>query len=118
MVDSVLEKESRVLGLRIYTLDTTNTTRIIASKDQSEIGQAGTDAELNAITDSTISYAKEKGINHLTLPLRDRNGETIGAVRVKLTSFLGETENNALTRANYIRKMLEEICTSADYLRK
>ena len=118
MVDRVLAQESRLLGLRIYTLDATNTTRIIGSKDKTEIGQPGTDAELNAINAGAISYAKHRGADYVTMPLRDRNGENIGAMRVQLNSFLGETQNNALTRANMIRKVIEEICTSADDLRK
>ena len=118
MVERVLAQQSKLLGLRIYTLDTTNTTRVIGSKDASEINQAGTDAELAAINDGTISYAKEHGTDYVTMPLRDRNGENIGAIRVLLNSFLGETQNNALTRANIVRKLLEEICPSADNLRK
>jgi hypothetical protein len=118
MVDRVVARESRTLGLRIYTLNGTNATRIIASKEPAEVGQPGTDAEIDAINNGTTWYAKEHGEDHVTLPLRDRNGETIGAVRVRLSSFLGETQNNALTRANILRKLLEDICTSADMLNK
>ncbi len=118
MIDSVLEQQSRLLGLRIYTLEKNGATRIIASKDKSEVGQPGTDAELQAIQNNTISYAREDGINYLTMPLRDRNGETIGAMRVKMKSFFGETENTAITRATMIRKLLEQLCTNGDDLRK
>jgi len=118
IIDSVMAKESRLVGLRIYTLSTNNTTRIIASKDKSEVGQPGGDAELLAIQNGTVSYGKEKGVNHVTMPLHDRNGEYIGALRVKSNSFLGETENTALTRATMVRRMVEEYCTTGDELKQ
>ena len=54
----------------------------------------------------------------VTLPYHDRNGETIGAVRVKLKSFLGETQSNAVGRATLILKLLEAAGLSADDLQK
>lgn len=113
LIDSVLEKQSRLVGLRIYTLQPDKTTRIIASKDRSEIGQPGTDAEREAIVNDVQSFSRANGINEVTLPLRDRNGENIAAIRVRSESFFGETQNNAVTRAMMIRKMLEANGTSA-----
>ena len=120
MVDSVMAKESRLVGLRIYTLDATltNTTRIIASNEKSEIGQTGGDSELGAIRDGGIYFGREKGVNNITMPLRDRNGDYIGAVRIKSASFFGETQNTALTRATVIRQLLEQYCTTGTELRQ
>ena len=118
LVNTVVERESRLLGLRIYVLGTNDTTHIIASKDRSEIGQPGTDAELAAIQHGAVSYASDKTAKFVTLPLHDRNGEFVGAVRVKLKTFWGETQNNALTRAMFIRKLLEQPGTSGDDLRQ
>ena len=118
MVDSITQKETRLLGLRIYTLQTNNTTRIIASKFPEEIGQAGTQAELGAITNGIISYGTEPDAVLVTLPLRDRNGEYIAAIRVKMKSYLTESQDAAVTRASVIRKQLEALCTSADDLGK
>ena len=102
MVNSLVEKEPKILSLRIYTADTNNNTRVIASKDIAEIGKVGTDAEQKAIADGTVSFGREKGAVVLTLPLHDRNGEYIAAVRVRLKSFLGETQENAVVRARMI----------------
>lgn len=120
IVDAVMAKESRLVGLRIYTLDdaSTNTTHIIASNLKSEIGLLGGDSELDAIKDGTISYGRAKGVNNVTMPLHDRNGEYIGAVRVKSRSFFGETQNTAVTRATMVRKLVEELCTTGEELRK
>ena len=84
-----MKKQPRILGLRIYTLDDKGQPRIAASKDEKEIGQPGTDAEKAAITDGTIFFGRGKGTVAVTLPLRDRNGDPMAAVRVQLKSFLG-----------------------------
>jgi DNA-binding IclR family transcriptional regulator len=43
----------------------------------------------------------------VTLPVHDRNGEVIAALRVEMKSFFGQTENNALARALPIAKEME-----------
>jgi len=118
MVNSVLEQQPRILGLQIYTLNSTNSTSILASKDQAERGQPGTDAELAAIQDGTVSFGREHNTVLITMPLHDRNGEYIAAARVKLKSFFGETQDNAVNRARLIVGLLQQFCTSADDLSK
>ena len=118
MVNAVLEKQPRLLGLRVYAAETNQPgTRIIASKDVSEIGQPGTEAEDAAIKDGQVYFGREKGAVLVTLPFHDRNGEYIAAARVKLKSFIGETEGAAVTRATTILKLMENYCTSAAELR-
>jgi hypothetical protein len=118
LVNNLLEKQPRILGVRIYSLTTNDATHIIASKDTGEIGQAGTQAELDAIHDGITSFGREHGAVLLTMPLHDRNGEYIAAVRLKLKSFFGETQNNAVTRGIMIMKVLETEGASAADLRK
>jgi hypothetical protein len=120
LVNNVMEQQPRLLGLRIYTLDagSTNSTHVIASKEPSETGTAGTEAELGAIQDGTFFFGREKGDVIVTMPLHDRNGENIAAVRVRLKSFFGETQDNAIMRATMLQKLMETLCTSADDLRK
>ncbi|HEY4417398.1 MAG TPA: hypothetical protein VGO57_17030 [Verrucomicrobiae bacterium] len=118
MITDLLQQQPRILGLRIYTQTGTNATQILASKDISEVGQAGTDAELQAILNGTIFFGRDSGAVVVTLPLHDRNGEYIAAVRVKLKSFFGETQDTAVTRAMIIQKKLEQVCTSAESLQK
>jgi len=118
LVNGVLEKESRLLGLQIYALGTNGATRIIASKDASEIGRPGTDAELAAIQNGTVSFGRERSAMLVTLPLHDRNGDYIAAVCVKLKSFFGETQNSGVTRAMMVLKMMQSLGVSADDLQK
>lgn len=118
LINNVLKQEPRTVGLRIYTLATNDTTRILASKDPTEVGQPGTEAELAAIRDGTISFGRDSGNVLLTMPLQDRNGENIAAVRFILKSFFGETEKNALMRATIIRRLMQDRCSSAEDLQK
>jgi len=117
IVNSILEKQPRILGLRIYTAQTNGFPRIIASKDTAEIGKEGTDAEAAAIKDGTVSFGREKGEVLVTLPLHDRNGDFIGAVRVRLKSFFGETQDTAVTRASFIVKQIQaQVASDKDLL--
>jgi hypothetical protein len=118
LVNSLLEKQPRLLGLRIYALGTNGTTHIIASKDPAEIGRPGTDAELAAIRDGTVSFGREVGAALVTLPFHDRNGDYIAAVRFKLKTFFGETQDDAVTRATMLLRRMQALCSSAEELRK
>ena len=116
VVQSMLEKQPRILGLRLYTLNDQGQPHIIASKDEKEIGQAGTDSEKGAITDGKVYFGRGKGTFAFTLPLRDRNGDPMAAVRVELKSFLGETQDTALIRATTIVKDMQAQVTSKEEL--
>ncbi|MGA2853242.1 MAG: family 16 glycoside hydrolase, partial [Verrucomicrobiota bacterium] len=45
LVNSIMKKYPRIVGLRIYAPDDKGRIRILASRDETEIGQPGTDAE-------------------------------------------------------------------------
>ncbi len=108
LVQNILDEEPRLLGLRVYTLDKTGTPRVIASKESKEIGMAGTDAEKGAITNGAIYFGRGRGTVAVTMPLNDRNGDPVAAVRVQLKSFMGETQDNALTRARMVVSLMQK----------
>jgi len=117
VVDAVLAKQVKLLGLRLYKIDADGTsTHIIASKDETEVGKPGTDDVLGAIHDNKPYYGRESGAVDVTLPLRDRNGEIIGAMRVKMKHFFGETQDTAVNLALDIRRDVEALCPSANSL--
>ncbi len=118
VVDSLLRQQPRILGLQIYTLGTNGATSILASKYPPDIGQPGTEAELAAIRDGTISFGHDHGTVLVTMPLHDRNGDYIAAVRFTLRSFFGETQDNAVNRASLLLKLMETFGLSADDLKK
>ena len=117
VVNDIMKKQPRIVTLRIYTTQADGAARVVASNDAAEVGKAGTDAEEKAIKDGTVSFAREKGIVSMTLPLHDRNGEFIAAVRVRLKSFFGETQDNALTRARLVVEQIQgQVMSDKDLL--
>ena len=118
LVDNTLEKQPRILGLQIYALNAAGEPRIIGSKDQTEIGQPGDATDKKTIADGAIFYGKHKGVDLITMPLRDHNGDPMAAVRLRLKSFIGETRNNAVTRAKMVLDgMAAEVTSSEELLR-
>ena len=118
MVENILKTQSRLLGLRIYALDGQGRPHVIASKDAKEIGRAGGDAETAAITSGQVSLGREPGTVAVWLPYRDRNGDPMASVWVRLKSFFGETQDHAITRATQIVKFLQgQISNREDLLK-
>ena len=118
LVKSIMEQQPLILGLRIYTLDSTGQPRIIASKDEKEIGRPGTDAEKEALTAGKIFYGRGRGTVAITMPFRDRNGDAMAAMRVELKSALFESQDTTLTRATMILKLMQAQVNSMDELMK
>lgn len=108
IVRDLLKKYPRLEDIRIYMPGGgTGSSRLVASRDQKDIGQAGTKAEEDIIHNGVIYYAKEKGITTVTMPVRDHNGDSVAAVRIVMKSFPGQTEQNAVARATPIIKEIQ-----------
>jgi hypothetical protein len=117
LVRETMLANPRLLGLRIFGLETNGSgTRIIASSDEKEIGTPGGEVERNCIEKGGTYFGRGKELVLVTMPLRDRNGETVGAVRISMTTFFGQTEKNALARAVPVIKSMEQRVTSAKEL--
>ena len=117
LVRDTLEKYSRLVGLKIYLLDEKGEPRVAGSKDAKEVGATGGNAEKTAITAGKIFYGKGKETVSVVQPLRDRNGDPIAAVRVTMTTFLGQTEQSALQRALPIVKSMQARVRSLEELK-
>ncbi len=108
LVRDLLKEYPRLLGLKVYVPgEGPQTTRLVASGDEKEIGQPGGKTEQAVISHAETYYGKEKNSVSVIMPLRDRNGEAIAAVRVVMKSFRGQTEENAIIRAAPIVKKLQ-----------
>jgi len=117
LVRETMLANPRLLGLRIFGLATNGSgTRIIASSDEAEIGQPGDKVEKDCIEKGGTYFGRGKDLVLVTMPLHDRNGETVGAVRVSMTTFFGQTEKNALARAIPIVKSMALRVSSAKEL--
>jgi hypothetical protein len=99
MVAEIIKKRPSLLGLQIFIRDSkTKDIRLIASKDTKEVGKGGGKTEEDVLSKGTIYYGKESHVISVVLPLRDRNGDIIAAVRVQMKPFTGQTERNAIAR--------------------
>jgi Domain of Unknown Function (DUF1080) len=111
VLDAVLAKYDRLPGFRLYKKNADGQgTHIIASSDPSEVGQAGSEDILGSMEANKPYYGRESGFGLVTMPVRDRNGDIIGAMRVKLKMALFESQDSAVTRATTIRKQVETLC--------
>lgn len=99
-VDEAMKQFDRLIALRIVVPgDAPKTTRILASSIEDEIDQPGIAKEMEVIKTGKIMYLRENKQVTVTLPLRDRNGDPIAAVRVTMERFPGQTQKNAIIRA-------------------
>lgn len=115
LVDGMMRKYPRILKLQIYTSNDKIETKIIASNDPKEIGQPGGDAEKGAIAAGTVYFGRGRGFVAVTMPLNDRNGDPVAAVRVELPSFFGETQDSAVDRSRAIvKKMQAQVVSGQD----
>ena len=77
---------------------------VSAAKD---LGQPGTKSEQAVIGNGQTYYGKEKDSVSVIMPLRDRNGDPIAAVRVVMKPFPGQTEQNVIVRAVPVVKQMQ-----------
>ncbi|MEW6157783.1 MAG: family 16 glycoside hydrolase [Verrucomicrobiota bacterium] len=117
LVREAMQKYPRLIGLRISAgAQRATGPKVVASADDSEIGMAAENTEISVMKEGSIYTGKGQQTYTVTLPLRDRNGESVAAVRVILKSFPGQTEPNAIARALPIAKGMEARIRSADDL--
>jgi hypothetical protein len=116
IVRELVKKYPRLLNLKIYVPGKEpGTTRLVASKAESEIGQPGGKTEQAVIGRGETYYGKEKDSVSVIMPVRDRNGDVIAAARVVMQTFAGQTEENAIIRAApFVKEIQARVTTLAD----
>lgn len=114
-INNVLKKHPSILSLDVYAHKTSGMPTVIGSMNQGDMGAEGTKVESDVLAHGSVYYLKKNRAAEVTLPLRDRNGDIVGALKVKIKSFRGETEATATTRAVEVKKDMElEIQTMQD----
>jgi hypothetical protein len=117
IVKDVLHKYPRLSGLKVYVAGKqAGQTRLIASGNEKELGQAGARTEKEVLATGETYYGKENDTISVVMPLRDRNGDAMAAVRVMMKAFPGQTEENAIIRAAPIVKDIQARAHALDDL--
>ena len=116
LVRAAMKDYPKLLGLKVYAATgSPKALRVIASADEKEIGQPGTRSEQDVLDTGETYYGKGKGTVSVLMPLRDRNGDVIAAVRVVLKPIFGQTEQHAMGRARpIVREMQAKVMTTDD----
>lgn len=110
IVRAALKNYPRLVGLYVYAnVGTPANARMVAGSDPALIGQVAGDDEKDVLAKGTIYQGKdpEKDTAAMLMPLRDRNGEVIAAVKVRIQSFPGQTDQNILVRAKPVVQYIQ-----------
>lgn len=114
-VRDLLKKNPRLRDVKIYARSAGGEPQVIGCKNEKDLGAAGGKVEEACISKGEIFYGKERTQVSVVMPLRDRNGEPIAAMRLAMESFVGQTEQNALARARPLVKQVQaRVQTVAD----
>ena len=118
MVKDALKEFSRLVGLKIFAVRPPGDAPVVvASGNDQELGQAGGQTEQDVIKTGHSYYGKGRQTVTVMLPLRDHNGDIMAAVALELKKNIGQTEDNALVRAQPIlRKMQSQVQSLDDLL--
>ena len=108
MVRETMQRNPRLVGMKIFARrQGKEDLEVVASSDNEGLGVLGTQVEKDAVAKDAIFYGRTKKVVTVTLPLHDRNGDPVAAVRVDMTPFPGQTEANAVARAVPIIRGIE-----------
>jgi hypothetical protein len=108
IVRDVLKDHKKVEDIQIFARpDGAAGSQVIGSKNEALLGQAGGPAVQEVIDSEAAHFGR--GIKNVIviLPLKDRNGEPVAAVKLVMDSFIGETEQTAVARATDIVKWIQ-----------
>ena len=95
-----------LLGVKVYANKNPGQPAIIGCMDQHDLGAAGKKEDADVIERGSVYYLKDDRTVEVTMPLRDRNGDIVAAVAIKMKSFRGETQNAAVARATLVKKVV------------
>jgi hypothetical protein len=108
VVEEIKQKYPRLLGLKIYASKEPGLPVLVGDLNGAGLGAAGTKYEADVIERGAIYYLKDGHAVEVTLPLRDRNGDVAAALKTRMASFPGETDDTAVARATLIKKTIEQ----------
>lgn len=108
LVRDISKKYDRVKNIRIVGKKD-GVLQVLASGRADEVGKAPLEVEKDVFTNDKKYVGKSKELKAMlaTVPLYDKNGEPIAAVRFEMDPFPGQTEKNVLERTMPMIKEME-----------
>ena len=117
LVRDLIQKQPRMLNLRIYGKTTARPElHVLAARLAPDVGLTAEETERKVFSENQGYFSKTASENRVSLPLHDRNGETVGVVKFFLKPFAGQTEANAIARVLPLMRDLEGRIGSANEL--
>jgi hypothetical protein len=119
LVREGMERARRLLGLELYAAQPgSEEVRLLASSDPQAEGKLAGTVEEDVARQGTLYYGKDRKSVSVVMPIRDRNGDPVAAVRVTMKTFPGQTQNNALARAKpVVDRMAKQVRSQRDLFR-
>lgn len=117
LVRDMLERYPRVRDIKVFARRKGGEAAlVVGAKQADDLGKPAGSTEARVLAEGRPYYVRSKREVVVVLPLHDRNGETIAAVRVTLGALLGQTEQNALTRALPVARAMQARVTTLEDL--
>ena len=108
LIEATLREFPYVLAMQmIGEVPVTEKFEVIATHDGEGVGTPATDSQIRVCTEGVRLHDKSDLGVILTVPLSDRNGDVIGAARITMESFPGQTKSNAMARTVPLVRFME-----------
>lgn len=108
LIDSIKTKWERVENVQIFArADESEPLRAVGSLAPEQLGEKASEVTEGVIKTTQFGYAKENKTVTVTAPVRDRNGEPVAALKVKMRRFRGQTKKASIVRTVPIVKHIE-----------
>jgi hypothetical protein len=117
MVRDVMADFPHLLGLQVLVVPPkSKQSKVIASSKSAEIGQTGESTDVDCVQKGLNYYRVDGPEVFVTMPLRDRNGEPLGAVRIIMKKGPFQSQQSALSRATPVLDEMEQRAATVDSL--
>ena len=108
LIESIKTKWERVEDIQIFArVSSDEPLKVVGSLDPAKLGQEASDVTAGVLETTQFGYAMENKNVTVTAPVRDRNGEPVAAVKVKMRRFRGQTKKASIVRTMPVVKHIE-----------
>lgn len=110
IINVLMERFPRTLAVKIYGPKVGSTNVVLLASNKPVLGpelEEDRTVAIRTIDANTPMLFHGKDIVKVTMPVHDRNGDPMVAIRIELDPFIGQTEQTSLNRAMVYKKEVE-----------